>query len=113
MGTVAIQATFGKDQKAFNGLESIVEDLLEKPLQEHYVIAKVRTAYTKTDYDNGGVETPTVKFVHIEPMLSDKEETAARKLFEQACKARLGELPQQTLFEDAKGGGPDDERDNG
>lgn len=101
MGTVAIQASFGKDQKIYNGLEAIAEDLLDKPLEEHYIIAKVRTAYTKTDYKNGGAETPTVEFAHIEVMLSDKEEAAAKKLFEQACKLRLGELPQQTLFEDA------------
>lgn len=101
MGAVAIQATFGKDQKAYNGLEAISDELVEKPLEEHYVIAKVTTARISVDIENGGVEVPTVKFKHIEVMLSDKEERDAKKLFEAACKARLGELPQQTLFEDA------------
>lgn len=99
---VAIKAKFGKDKKAWNGLEAITDDLLEKPLQEHYVICRVRSARTVVDHENGGAQTPTVSFVHIEPMLSDKDETAAKKLFEAACKARLGELPQATLFEATK-----------
>jgi len=107
---VAIKAKFGKDTKAFNGLEAIVEDLLDKPLQEHYVIAKVSTVRITNDIEGGGVEVPTVSFKHIEVMLSDKEEAAAKKLFEAACKARLGDLPQQTLFEDGaakEGDAPD------
>jgi hypothetical protein len=112
---VAIKAKFGKDKKVYNGLDAIVDDLLEKPLQEHYVIAKVRTARITTDVENGGVETPTVSLEHIEVMLSDKEEAAARKLFEAACKARLGDLPQQTLFDDGKanGEGQDPEGEQG
>lgn len=99
---IAIQASFGKDTKPLNGLEAIIQELLDKPLQEQYVICKVRNARTSIDHENGDVETPTIKFTHIEPMLSDKEEAAAKKLFEAACKARLGDLPQQTLFEDHK-----------
>lgn len=100
MGNVAIQASFGKDSKLYNGLEAIADDLIDKPQQERYVICKVRTRRTTTDHENGGAETATIKFVHIEPMLTEKSEQGARKLFEAAAKARLGELPQQTLFED-------------
>lgn len=98
--SVEIKASFTKDTKIYNGLNAIADDLIDKPLEEHYVIAKVRCSRTNIDHLKGGVHTPQVEFHHIEVMLSDKEEQAAKKLFDAACKARLGEVPQQTLFED-------------
>jgi hypothetical protein len=35
-------------------------------------------------------------------MLSEMEIKDAKRLFENACRARLGEMPQATLFDDAK-----------
>lgn len=98
---VAIKAKFGKDTKALNGLDAIMEELIDKPLAEHYVIAKVSVVRIVDDIENGGVETPTVAFKHIEVMLSDNDVKDAKRLFETACKARLGELPQATLFDAA------------
>ncbi len=96
---VNIKASFTKETRPLNGLEAILDQLLEKPYEEHYVICKVRNARSTKDHENGGTETPTVNFFHIEPMLSDKDEQDAKKLFEQACKARLGDLPQKATLE--------------
>jgi len=98
---VAIKAKFGKGKKKYNGLDNIEEMLLEKPHEDHYVIARIRTVRTSIDYEHGSVETPTVNFEHIEVMLSDKDVKDAKRLFEQACRARLGEMPQPTLFDAA------------
>jgi hypothetical protein len=108
MGSVAIQASFGKKQRIYNGLEGVSDDLVDKPLQEHYIIAKVRTVRITKEIEGEGVEVPTVALSHIEVMLSEKEEAAARKLFETAAKARLGELPQQPLPLHGEDPDPDD-----
>lgn len=113
MGAVQISGTFKKDERPYNGLEQVSKDFAEDPLTEFYVIAKVECVGFNEDRDNDWIKVPRVRFTHIEVMQSDKEESAARKLFDQACKARLGELPKQTLFDDGKGSYPDDERDNG
>lgn len=94
---IEIKASFTKDTRPLNGLELIVEDLMDKPLAEVYAIVKVRCATTKVDHLNGDKRTAVIVFPHIEPMLSDEEEQAAKRLFEQAARARLGELPQQSL----------------
>ena len=105
---VQIKASFKKGTKMYNGLDAIEKELLDEPLREHIVIAKVRASKTEIDHLNGGTQTPQVEFHHIEVMLSDKEESAARGLFEAACKARLGEVPQATLFEAVGDGTPAD-----
>lgn len=97
---VAIKAKFGKGQKKYNGLDSIEEMLVEKPHEEVYVVARVRTVRTAIDYEHGSVQTPTVNFEHIEVMVSEAEIKDAKRLFENACRHRLGELPQATLFDD-------------
>jgi len=99
---VAIKAKFGKGKKKYNGLDNIEGLLLEKPHEERYVVARIRTVRTSIDYEHGSVETPTVNFEHIEVMLSEMEIKDAKRLFENACRARLGEMPQATLFDDAK-----------
>lgn len=99
---VAIKAKFGKGRKKYNGLDSIEADLLDKPHEERYVVARIRTVRTSIDYEHGSVETPTINFEHIEVMLSEAEVKDAKRLFENACRHRLGEMPQATLFDDGK-----------
>jgi len=97
--STSIRAKFKKDSAKFNGLDAIDKSLLDDPLRERLVICKVRVVRIVDDVEGGGVLTPVVGLTHIEVMASDKEENAARKLFETACKHRLGDLPQQTLFD--------------
>ena len=56
---------FGKGKKKYNGLDNIEGLLLEKPHEERYVVARIRTVRTSIDYEHGSVETPTVNFEHI------------------------------------------------
>lgn len=94
---VNIKAKFTKDTRSLNGLDAIAKQLVDSPLEEVWIVAKARVVRIVEDIEDGGTLTPTVNFGHIEVMASSKEEAAARKLFEAACKARLGDLPQQTL----------------
>jgi hypothetical protein len=105
--STSIRAKFKKDSAKFNGLDAIDKSLLDDPLRERLVICKVRVVRIVDDIEGGGVLTPVVSLTHIEVMASDKEENAARKLFETACKHRLGDLPQQTLFDPGDGGDDD------
>lgn len=97
---IKISGSYKKDERAYNGLEAIAKDLIEEPHTEHYIIAKVGCLRIAEEIEDGGSKTVTVKLKHIEVMLSNKDETDAKKIFERAAKARLGEVPQQTLFED-------------
>lgn len=97
---VKISGSFKKDERPLNGLSAIAKDLIDSPYDEHYIIAKVSCLRIAEDIEDGGTKTPTVKLKHIEVMLTRKDEADARKIFERAAKARLGELPQQTLFDD-------------
>ena len=110
---VKISGSYKKDERAYNGLEAIAKDLIEDPHSEYYIIAKVGAKRITEEVDDGGSQSVTVKLKHIEPMLSSKDEADARKVFERAAKARLGEVPQQTLFEDHDDEGAEDEQDAG
>jgi hypothetical protein len=111
---VHISAAWSKDEKKYNGLEAISKLLVDQPLVEHYIIAKVTTKRITRDIDEGGAEIPTVALKHIEVISGAKAEKSAKRLFETACKERLGELPQASLFDDvdpAEGGEDDDPED--
>ena len=108
MGVVHVAASWSKDEKKYNGLEAIAKELVDNPLQEHYIICKVTTKRITRDISEGGAEIPTVWLKHVEVMLTPGDEKAAKKLFDKACQKRLGELPQATLFEDVN---PEDEDD--
>lgn len=97
---IKISGSYKKDERAYNGLEAIAKDLIEEPHTEHYIIAKVGCLRIAEEIEDGGSKTVTVKLRHIEVMLSNKDEADAKKIFERAAKARLGEVPQQTLFDD-------------
>lgn len=105
--SVNIQATFKSDDRALNGLEAIEKDLVESPLDRHVIVGVVETVRITKDVADGMTETPTVRLVHIEPMLSNVDEKAARKLLEKALKARNGGAPQSDLFSNPEGEGDD------
>ena len=96
--SVNIQATFKKDDRHLNGLEAIQQNLIDAPLDRHVIVAVVECVRVTKDVTDGGTETPTVRLVHIEPMMSNVDEKAARKLLDKAQKARGGTPAQGDLF---------------
>lgn len=65
--TVLISGTFKQDDRDLNGLTQISKELIEEPLTRHVVIGVVETKRVVRDIADGGTETPTVRFVQIEP----------------------------------------------
>jgi len=107
---VNVSATFRKDEREFNGLEAIRQELIDKPLVRHLVVAEVETIRLTTDVRDGGVITPTIKLVTVEPLEGEAAEHA-KKLLDEAYHHRTGQTaPPPTLFDD--GVPADDERDH-
>lgn len=103
--TVDIQATFSKKEKPRNGLENIAKDLIEDPLTPRYAVVRFFSPNHKVN-NLDGTDIPVVRFDYVEPMLSDADEAAARKLLDRAYKARCGHMPEATLL-----GAKDDEHE--
>lgn len=101
---IKIAGSFKKDERSLNGLHAIEDELIHKPHEEHYIIAKIRVKRITDEVEDGGTLTPTVKLQHIEVMIAQEDEDAARVIFERASAARLGVVPQQTLFDSAPEG---------
>jgi hypothetical protein len=106
---VNVSATFRKDEREFNGLEAIRQELIDQPLVRHLVVAEVETIRLTTDVRDGGVITPTIKLVTVEPLEGDAAREA-KKLLDEAYHLRTGQTaPPPTLF----GDGVDVEMDDG
>lgn len=104
--SVNISGTFKSDDRDLNGLERITKELIEEPLTRHVVVGIVETKRVVRDIADGGTETPTVRFVQIEPLDGPAAERA-RTMLAEACEARTGQQPDETLFDH----GPDDGSD--
>lgn len=101
--TVRISGTFKKDVREYNGLEHIIKQLIDSPLDRHVCVLKVETKKIVRDIADGGTEEPTVQVVHIEPLEGDDAEAAA-KLLDAAYRKRTNraEAPPDTIpFGDA------------
>jgi hypothetical protein len=103
--SVNISGTFKKDERDSNGLESIHDELVKRPLDRRIVVGMIETKFVKVDVQDGGVEVPTVRFVAIEP-LTGPAATTARELLDAARSERTGQPVQPTLLDDI-----DDETD--
>jgi hypothetical protein len=111
---VNVSATFKKDERDQNGLEAIRASLIADPLERHIIVATIEVTQILTDVRDGGVQTPSVRLVNVEPLTGDDALTA-RKLLEGAYHERTGQTaPPPTLFDDGQGEpdtnpvGPDD-----
>jgi hypothetical protein len=104
-----VAASFKKDERPLDGLFAVEKQMIDEPYSEIYVIAKVRVRRVDEDIEDGGTKTVTFKLAHIEPMINAKDEKDSKKIFERAAKARLGELPQQSLFDIAEDTEPDED----
>lgn len=101
MVAVNISGTFRKDERPYNGLESLADALVDRDrLHETYVVvAVVRPHAIKTDAEDGS-DTPTIRFDRIEPLAGDDADVAMA-LLSAAYKARTGrdDAPPPTLFD--------------
>lgn len=115
---VNVSATFKKDEREYNGLEGIREELIVEPLERRTIVATIEVTAITTNVRDGGTQTPTVRLVSVEPLSGDDALTA-RKLLEAAYHERTGQsAPPPSLFDegtpgnDAGGGEPPwDERE--
>lgn len=88
---VKVKGTFKKDDRIFNGLESIAADLIGKPHDRRLVVAVIETARIVDDIEDGGSRDVTIRLVHIEPINDTVGQGSARTLLETAYKARTGD----------------------
>jgi hypothetical protein len=96
---VNVSATFKKDERDQNGLESIRPELIQSPLERHVIVATIEVTQILTDVRDGGVQTPSVRLVNVEPLTGDDALTA-RKLLDAAYHERTGQTaPPPTLFD--------------
>lgn len=100
MTAVNVSATFKKDERENNGLESIAKDLIENPMTRHVVVAVIETASVRTDYAAGGTITPTVRLVQVEPV-DGADADQVRAVLDAAFRKRTGrdDNPAATLFD--------------
>lgn len=109
MSAVNISGTFSKDQRPFNGLEAIVDDLLDETKQRdsYIVIAEIRPHAYKFRADDG-VKTPTVRVDHIEVVAEAADIKTMRELLERIYAARTGDSKPASMFDDYGDGEPEE-----
>ena len=94
---VKIAAKFTKNNKLYNGLDSVEDDLVKDPNLVRTAVVTYILKYGNTDYENGGAVTNTIKIVEFEP-LSDEAAVAAKTLQREAFAKRTGHPMQDDLF---------------
>lgn len=114
MSNVNVSGTMKKDERPFNGLTAISDDLLDetKQLQTFLVVAEVRSKGYKFDAEDG-TKTPSVKFLHIEPALDEADMLIVKTLLTKLYATRTGsDLPDTLPFDgdafDSEGWAKDD-----
>ncbi len=103
MPSVDISAQHSKAEKPFFGLDRIAEELIEHPLREHIVVARViRSGLTVNDAR--GSATPRIRPLHIEVIVDPVRQKEAIALLDAEYRSRTGraEMPPSDLF---NGGG--------
>ncbi|HET8643238.1 MAG TPA: hypothetical protein VFM37_14975 [Pseudonocardiaceae bacterium] len=107
--TVKIAAKWKKDERGYNGLESILHGLVDDGLNRRYAVVLLETVRVTREIADGDVEIPTVRIVHIEP-LDGEVAAVAKRLLDEAYRARAGNAPQDQLPLGDQGGEPVSER---
>jgi hypothetical protein len=92
VSTVKLAAKLADDKQDRNGLEAIADDILADHTGRWIVAAIIEPVRITEEIAKGGVKTPTVRVVHIEPMLGDNTE-AVRALINGAYESRTGRTP--------------------
>lgn len=87
--TVNIKAAFSKDEREFNGLEAIRAELVKDPHNRRVIVGVVETSKITVDIEDGGTETPTIRFVQVE-VLDGDDASQARGMMDAAFRTRTG-----------------------
>lgn len=111
MAKVNISAKFGKDNALYNGLGSMVDELLDDPTTVRTAVVSYAVGFSKRDFANGGAETPTIRIMQIEPLDGAAAEQV-KKLQRQAFQARTGNPMQDPLPLGRDLGGEADDEDD-
>lgn len=105
---MTIKLSAKRPDEDLNGLEAIIEQLVNKPHEPVYAVVQLRSVRATREFeqDSDG-EIPTVRWLHIEPLTTDDEIAAGRQLLNSA-RARRTNGQADALF-DTSGqiGGPE------
>lgn len=99
MAKVNISAQFPKDDRHLNGLERIMAELIDDPMTEHVVVARVRRKRLNVD-DDTGTSVPSVKLVHVEAIKDAGRRASVLEVLDLEYKDRTGrsDLPPHDMF---------------
>ena len=109
MTSVNISGTMRKDERPFNGLEAITDELIDesKQLATYLVVAEIRPqGYHFSSED--GTKVPTVKFMHVEVITDDADMKAVKSMLTSIYAQRTGQEVPATLPYDAEGWAADE-----
>ena len=99
MPSVDISAQTSKDERPFFGLDRILRVLLDDPLKEHVIVARmIRSGVTTNDVK--GTSVPRIRPLHIEVVLDPGRRDEAIKILDAEYQDRTGkdETPPRDLF---------------
>ena len=103
--SVNISGTFKKDDRPYNGLEAVHDQLCDPSnrLESWYVVARVRPKHAKVSMEDGGT-TPTVKLDAIEVAFDTEDEKLLKDMLQRLYEGRTGAPEQPELFSHADEG---------
>ncbi|MFI7072079.1 hypothetical protein [Micromonospora sediminicola] len=108
--TVKISAQLTRDRKEFNGLDRLHDELVEQPRGVRYAVVAYEVKRV-TDEVAEGVEIPTIRLSHIEPV-DGVHADRVRDILAERYKDRTGKSldGDPTLFDSVVPAGEDGER---
>lgn len=100
---VNIAAHYTKETREFNGLNDIVDELLDNPTVKRLAVVEYEVTRITRNIADGNTETPTINLIRVEPLDGTSAEDAQR-LLDGAYTARTGKERPATLFDHLRGG---------
>lgn len=101
--TVRIKGTFRKDAAEYNGLDDggpVYKGLQTEPLNRIPVIGYIEVARSGKNYEKGGIDEVTIRFISIEAVTNNDDALIVREIHDKRFKERTGRTDvQQSLFD--------------
>lgn len=95
---MTIKLSTKRPDEDLNGLEDIAEQLVTKPHEPYYAIVQLKPLRATREFEqDADGEIPTVRWLHIEPLITDDEIAAGRQLLN-AARARRTNGQADALF---------------
>ena len=104
--TVKISAHLTRERKEFNGLDRMHDELVDQPRGTRYAVVAYEVKRVSDEIDEG-VEIPTIRLSHIEPV-DGAQADRVRDILAERYKDRTGKSldGDPTLFDAVAGDGP-------